>query len=107
MRVYIAGPMRGYADYNFPAFRAAAERLRSMGHDVFDPSEAENPTDPLKPLWQYMQKDLPIVCGVDMLVLLPGWEHSEGVAIEHVVARMLGKTVVEYTNIIKEGGPHD
>jgi len=27
-RIYLSGPMTGIADYNFPAFNAAAARLR-------------------------------------------------------------------------------
>jgi hypothetical protein len=100
MKVYIAGPMRGYKDYNFPAFRAAAERLRKMGHEVYDPSEGEVATDPQRPLSEYMEKDLPVVCKVDAVVLLPGWEDSEGANIERTVGAMLGKEMIEYVNLI-------
>jgi hypothetical protein len=31
--------MTGYPDYNFPAFRAAAEKLRNDGHSVINPAE--------------------------------------------------------------------
>ena len=39
MRIYISGPMTGHADHNFPAFDAAAERLRAEGHFVINPAE--------------------------------------------------------------------
>jgi hypothetical protein len=96
MKVYIAGPMRGCTDLNFPLFRAAAEKLRDLGYEVYDPSEHEDPAQAIKPIAEYMQKDLPIVCKVDMLVLLPGWAKSQGASIEHAVASMLGKEVKEY-----------
>lgn len=39
MRIYIAGPMTGKKDHNFPAFEAAAKRLRDDGHFVINPAE--------------------------------------------------------------------
>ena len=38
-RVYVAGPMRGYVDYNYPAFDSACEVLREAGYDVVSPHE--------------------------------------------------------------------
>ena len=39
MRIYISGPMTGKHDFNYPAFNAAAKRLRSEGHFVINPAE--------------------------------------------------------------------
>ena len=39
--IYIAGPMRGYPEFNFPAFYAAEERLRARGHAVFNPARRD------------------------------------------------------------------
>ena len=33
-RIYIAGPMTGYPELNFPAFHAAANSLRAQGYDA-------------------------------------------------------------------------
>ncbi|MFG9313326.1 DUF4406 domain-containing protein [Pseudomonas aeruginosa] len=38
-RIYIAGPMTGYKDYNFPAFNAQAEALRGLGYHVENPAD--------------------------------------------------------------------
>jgi hypothetical protein len=38
MRVYIAGPMRGYHRLNFDLFHAAAAHLRAGGLEVIDPA---------------------------------------------------------------------
>ena len=37
MRIYISGPMTGKPDLNEPLFRSTEERLREMGHEVFNP----------------------------------------------------------------------
>jgi len=38
-RIYISGPMTGLPEHNFPAFHAAAERLRKAGWEVNNPAE--------------------------------------------------------------------
>ena len=35
MRIYVAGPMTGYPDLNFPAFHAAAAALRDVFGELF------------------------------------------------------------------------
>ncbi len=37
MRIYLAGPMTGMPDWNFPAFRAAEADLERQGHVVVSP----------------------------------------------------------------------
>lgn len=38
MKVYLAGPMRGKEDHNFPAFHFAAAKPREQGYEVFSPA---------------------------------------------------------------------
>lgn len=40
--VYIAGPMSGKKDYNYPAFEAAAAEIRAAGYNVISPHELHN-----------------------------------------------------------------
>jgi len=41
LRLYLSGPMRGIPEQNHPAFHAAAQRLRLIGHEVYNPAEEE------------------------------------------------------------------
>jgi nucleoside 2-deoxyribosyltransferase len=108
-KIYLAGPMRGYPEYNFPAFAAAAEKLRSQGYEVWSPHERDladgfDPkTDEALSMSFYMKQDLPAVCDADWVAVLPGWEESEGVQIELGVARALGKLIVS----VETGNPID
>jgi nucleoside 2-deoxyribosyltransferase len=93
--------MRGYSEYNFPAFYAAAKRLREQGHEVWSPAENDvdqdgfNPkTDQPKTMSHYMARDLPQVCASDAVAMLNGWQDSEGARLEALVARKLGKPVL-------------
>lgn len=38
-RLYLAGPMTGFEDFNFPAFNAMAAQLRARGYVVENPAE--------------------------------------------------------------------
>jgi len=97
-RIYVAGPMTGIEDFNFPAFNAVAAKLRAFGYMVENPAEhgvvegAE---------WaDYMAYDLTRLglCGV--ICLLPGWENSEGAKLEVLIGQRLGMTVVNAQNLL-------
>lgn len=90
-RVYIAGPMTGLPDFNFPAFHAAAARLRALGFEVENP--AENPPPACGSWLAYMRMAVTQVAKVDMLVLLPGWEKSNGARVEFNLAVGMGLSV--------------
>ncbi len=103
MTVYVAGPMRGYDQYNFPAFDRAAGLLRSQGWTVINPAELDRAvgvfedTDPLPPgfLRAAMKRDLAAICESDAIALLPGWADSHGVAVELALAKLLGLRIVD------------
>ena len=91
-RIYLAGPMSGLPDLNFPAFHAAAARLRAAGHDVVNPAEI-NP-DPGAAWAQCMRADIAQLVTCEAIALLPGWEQSRGARLEHHIATQLGMRVV-------------
>jgi hypothetical protein len=91
-RIYIAGPMSGLPDFNYPAFHAAAERLRGLGFDVENP--AENP-EPRCGTWLgYMRMALTQLAKCDGVALLDGWQDSRGARIERELALKLGLPVI-------------
>lgn len=87
-RIYISGPMTGLMDSNFPAFNAEAERLRDLGHEVVNPAEI-NP-DPATGWHACMRADLKALLDCDAIVLLDGWEASQGAHLELHVAHRVG-----------------
>ncbi len=92
MKVYLAGPMRDIPKLNFPAFRAAAARLRAQGFEVFDPSEQGADIS----LREAFANDTQYIClHAEAIALLPGWNESRGATIEYALAKMLGLMVIE------------
>lgn len=87
--VYLCGPMTGYAEWNYPAFHAAAEELRRIGWQVVNP--AENPEPTADPTWDdWMSISLAQVRRASLLALLPGWHESRGACAEVQLANELG-----------------
>jgi dATP/dGTP diphosphohydrolase/uncharacterized protein DUF4406 len=95
MRIYLSGPMTGYADWNYPAFNCAAKTLRGQGHDVFNPAENDNGSSG-KPREFYLRIDVKAVADAEAVVVLPGWERSEGASLEVHIAKHLAMPVFTY-----------
>lgn len=93
MRLYVAGPMTGYPEFNYPAFRAAERELREVGYEVLCPvdSEKHNPTPGKPQAWDwYMRHALRMVLDAEGIALLDGWGKSRGARLEVRVAEDLG-----------------
>lgn len=91
-RIYIAGPMTGLPDFNYPAFHAEAARLRALGFHVENP--AENPA-PACGSWEgFMRLAIAQLVSCDAIWLLPGWSASRGARIEHGLAVQLRLAVI-------------
>jgi nucleoside 2-deoxyribosyltransferase len=104
--VYLAGPMTGLPQYNFPAFLGAATTLRRAGYEVWSPAEHDldrgfdmDDPDAAQPLVEYMKVDLPQVMAADAVVVLPGWENSTGARLEVHTAVACGKPVLSYPDL--------
>lgn len=102
MKIYIAGPMTGLPEWNFPAFFEAEEQLIALGHQPVNPAHNDGATvqealesagsssSPNNPWRWYMRRDLPHVLEVDALCVLPGWRESKGASLEVHVAKAIG-----------------
>jgi hypothetical protein len=90
--------MRSIPEFNFPAFHAAAARFRAEGVEVVDPAELDE-QDPFPPgtrSWvDYMRRDLRALMACNAIAVLPGWQASQGAALEVYVARALGLRVLD------------
>src|SRR3990167_2269033 len=99
--------MRGFPQFNFPAFHTAAYTLRRQGHVVFSPAErdqdkhgkdfgknavlGELTETPEFNLRDALHDDLSwITRQADALLMLKGWEKSYGAKAEHATAVALG-----------------
>ena len=89
--LYVAGPMTGLPEFNYPAFNAAEQRLRAAGYAVLNPVETEQHNFTGKPqAWDwYMRHALRMVLDADGIALLPDWEKSRGASLEVNVATAL------------------
>jgi hypothetical protein len=89
-KVYIAGPMSGYEEFNFPAFNRVEELLReSYGYKhVVNPAKLHPTTD--LPWVEFLKRDLRELIACDAVFLLKGWDKSRGATLEAFVAYVLG-----------------
>lgn len=90
-RIYVAGPMSGKPDYNFPAFHAVAETLRAHGYEVVNPAEDNDTTQPYE---YYIRRAIEGLLTCDAVTMLPGWERSHGARMEHMIAANLGMRIL-------------
>jgi hypothetical protein len=111
--IYIAGPMTGYPEFNFPAFFTAEEKLTKEGYKVFNPADKKQEKE-LEDNGSYATGDaaLAISQGFDFrkaymwdlekvvkgngIYMLNGWEQSPGARGEHAAAVAMKKHYPNY-----------
>ena len=126
MKVYIAGPMTGIPQFNYPAFLEAADQLRAAGYEVVSPAELDDPEDRAAALgspnglmsefnsassqtWgDFLARDVKLLAddGVEAVVVLPGWERSRGARLETFVANALLSMPILYRDQYEPHGLH-
>ena len=94
--LYIAGPMYGLPEKNYPAFMDAEGQLTAAGYYVISPLRADRyvlPGDPepTREWWQRMTMKL--LLQTEGLALLDGWKNSQGAKREVKVALWLAMPV--------------
>lgn len=121
---YLAGPMRGIVDYNYPAFMDATAKLRAAGWKVYNPAEMDIKED--KEDYQartlieqklydsaaaarkFAARDIEVIIGKlraekgDAIVMLDGWEDSEGATTERSVAIWVKLRVLKLATALRE-----
>lgn len=98
---YIAGPMRGYPENNFPAFYACEDVLVKAGFTCVNPAKLDDEVNPNARYGSYtkadlagfMARDIPYVMQCDAVMLLPGWHNSTGACCEAFMSWMTGGEV--------------
>lgn len=110
MKIYVAGPMTGLPEWNYPAFNAAAAELRAEGHEVMNPAEMGEkygtPDELAADLYKMaglVVEELDALAACDAIYLLPGWHRSRGTRKELKVA-LDHKLEIIVAPVEKKGG---
>lgn len=111
MRVYLAGPMSGIPEFNFPEFARYAQMIRGWGLEVFSPAERDIERHGVDisignergdasvgiaaevglNIRQCLADDTAWICQhATHIALMPGWENSKGARAEHALAAAIG-----------------
>ena len=105
--IYIAGPMRGYADGNFPAFDRQERVLKEQGWEVINPATLDrtegcppNGHENFDPVTDYedqefmreaLGRDCLVICKTcTAMYMMSRWEKSRGAKTEWHLAKALG-----------------
>ncbi|HCB1653315.1 TPA: DUF4406 domain-containing protein [Citrobacter farmeri] len=89
-KIYIAGPMTGYKDFNRPAFKAFAIKLSLDGNIVLNPAVLP---DGLKDR-EYMDICCAMLRCSDAIFMLRGWQQSDGARAEYLLAKKIGLEII-------------
>lgn len=103
MKWYLCGPMRGYAQFNFPLFHSAAAYLRDRGYEIINPAEEDSDAVQKEALasttgqlvdgniagetvGEILARDVRLVFDlVGGIIFLPNWHKSTGAKLEAIV----------------------
>lgn len=113
-KCYLAGPMRGLPQLNFPAFFDAAQKLRDAGWFVFCPAELDIKANiEIKDIYSaeetrnIAKRDIDIILNElrsennDAIVMLSGCENSLGATAEISIARWVLLQVLTINEALK------
>lgn len=111
---YIAGPMSGIEDYNFPKFNEVADKLIQAGYIVENPAETDI-SDEFPDYFEvhneddwtvessayqlYLKKSFRKLLSCNHLVLLEGWQDSRGARCELEIAKALNFVILTEQDI--------
>jgi hypothetical protein len=96
LKIYIAGPMRGYENHNFDEFFSAEAHLRRKGYiHIINPAQLDkdegiDPDVDEIDIRSILRRDITHLMECNAVFLLRGWEKSEGAKAEHSIASAMG-----------------
>lgn len=108
VKVYIAGPMAGIPQFNYPLFNLVDELLQRSGFETVNPARMDEYQDTAiahsgdpatglgvdpKSRAAFLKRDFYYLSQCDGIVMLPGWQGSTGANCELWVAHMMGLEV--------------
>lgn len=107
--IYVAGPMRGYENWNYEAFDRQSKALEEAGWVVINPGEMDREytqelldTTPFdfdpninyhdqEFLRKVLSRDMQFICkDCTAIYMMKGWEKSKGAKAEWSLAKALG-----------------
>jgi Domain of unknown function (DUF4406) len=91
MTIYLAGPMTGVPERNYPAFDKATILLQDRGFAILNPASIDTDMQlDTRMTWDwYMRHAIRMVLTADAIALLPGWENSKGACLEREIGQAL------------------
>jgi len=92
VKLYVAGPMTGYNEYNYRQFSYAADRLEYYGYEVLNPCDNDKilKKSIAIPTWQdYMKASIKQVLEAEGMAVLAEWGLSRGARLEVNIAHSL------------------
>lgn len=102
-KIYIAGPMTGYDNYNYPAFHDAFDHLNVIWSDRYtvvspahdDQGHPEQPpvTNTTLGYDHCLRKAIAKLIDCQAIYLLIGWQNSAGARLELKIAHALGMEI--------------
>jgi hypothetical protein len=103
--VYLCGPYSGQTEKNIFQARETAKQIWEAGFTAVTPHlNTYNFHLDCKCTYQdYIEGDLEILSRCDYLLLLPGWEHSQGAKIELEKAKQMGMPIFLNIDDLKDG----
>jgi hypothetical protein len=117
MKMYIAGPMTGKPQFNFPAFNRCADHLEKWGYTPLNPAEIDSEEIrracyssrngaladlPEGESWgKLLSRDVRLIIDeADAVVLLADWDKSRGARLEVFTALTAGKPVYAFQDML-------
>lgn len=103
-KVYIAGPMTGYEQFNIGSFFAAGDYFKDIGWEVYNPAEKtgdiygmdlyEGDAQEFDLAEAFTRYTDFIINRATHIYMLRGWEKSAGARAEHALAVVMGLTII-------------